>query len=1224
MKLHERPFIRLLGMPYEVTASIFYLIFAIAFVVIYDSILFNLYDEAETVIEWLIYEAIAFAVITAVILYAALRRIFNRFRDIQVNLKVSEERYRMLIESHSDLVVKVDREGRLLYASPTYCKLFGKTEEELLGKNFMPLVHEDDRASTEEAMKALFEPPHEAYMEQRAMTKEGWRWLSWQDSTVLDKKGQVSEIIGVGRDITQRKETEEAHRVSNERLKLATTGAQIGIWEYDFTSDHLFWDEQMFKLYCIDEADFGSAFKDWQQAVHPEDIEAAEAEFMSAVRGEKNFDTQFRILWPDGSVHHIRAVAVFERSEDGEPVKAVGTNWDITPYREAVDALQASEHDYRQLFENMTTGFVLLKVVYSKAHVPEDFIILEANPAATEIDGRPKEEMMGRSFREAFPEIEPYWIDIFSRVATTGTPSAYENRVESLGLVLETWVFVPKPDHIAVVFSDNTARRTAEDAVLRAQQQLQMLVNNSRDVIFEIDLEGNYTYVNVAAEELTGYPPEKLLTMNITDLICPEYRDMTRRRLEKRIAGNPEQGFFSFEIQHSDGHRLWLELATTGVYDAEGQLVSVQGIARDVTDRKAVEHKLEESRQFLRTVIDTIPVRVFWKDLDSSYLGGNMAFTQDAGFKHPEELVGRTDYDMSWGKAEADLYRGDDRVVMESGMPKLGFEEPQQRSEESGKSWLSTSKVPLRNSRGDIIGVLGTYEDITSRKRLEEERVRLIAAITQSAEAIVMMDTDGIIQFVNPAFEEMSGYTRDEAVGNSMEGLRGDDHSTCFTDEIREAMAQGRSWRGALDCHRKDGQAYSVDLTVSPVQDPDGEVVNQVATIRDITQELAMEKQLRQIQKMDAVGRLAGGVAHDFNNILQSILGFSGILLTELDEDTTQYNDVREIRKAARRAGDLTSQLLAFSRNQSVEYRVVDLNNVVRDSEIMMRRLVGERIEVEFQLEAAVKPVKADATQLSQILLNLFINACDAMADGGRLTISTRNEPAVEHSAYGAEGAVCLTVRDTGIGIDSETREHLFEPFFTTKSIGKGTGLGLSVVYGIVQQHGGWVDVDSEPGKGAAFHVHLPVQGSFDEVDEADETQLDIAQTPDGKGESILVIEDDPVVLDLNVRVLEKAGYRVKAAADAAQAGALLESGDRPFDLIFCDMVLPDRDGLELAEAISLLSPGLPILLCSGYSHTPDVHERIQERGFRYLQKPVSAMPLLQTVREMLDGGEHV
>ena len=1268
-------------------------------------------------------------------------------------LTESEERYRLIVENQSDLVVKVDKAGRFSYVSPSYCDVFGKTEEELLGNAFLPLVHEDDRASTEYEFSKIFTPPHTAYIEQRALTRHGWRWFSWHDSAILDDEGQLKDIIGVGRDITVRKEAEKASRKSAERLELATRVGQAGVWEYEFSGDELIWDDQMFELYDVDRSTFSGTLKAWEQALHPDDRGGAQADFQQVIQSGDTLDTEFRIIGQSKQVKHIRSLAEIERDGEGNSIRAIGMNWDVTAHRQMVSALTASERDYRQLFENMTTGFMQLEVQTDAAGAPETFRVVQINDAGCSMARMSREQMVGHTLGELFDPLEDYWSDVLSKVVVTGNASAYENRLEALGLVLSAWIFVPKPGFIAVVVSDNTARRTAEDKVLRAQQQLQHIVDSTEDVIFQTTLEGKLIYMNHATEKVTGYTVDEMLQKNILEVTCSEYHEMLMERIQRRVAGDPATGHFSFEIICKDGSRKWIENATSGVFDANGSLEAIQGTARDiterkksereleesrrflraildmipvgvfwkgldlnytganrtfvdflgfeeaedvvgkddftiisdqdlaeecreidrrviskgelllnyeyvqqkadgevitllkskvpltnvqgdvigvlgafvdVTERKAAEQKLEESRHFLRMIIDTIPVRVFWKDKESKYLGSNLSFAKDSGFENPDDLVGQTDFDMNWAKSEATRYREDDKAVMEEGAERIDFEELQSDADGT-RRWLSTSKVPIRDQAGEVIGVLGAYQDVTERKVLEEERIRLSAAIKQSAEAIVIMDLEGVIEYVNPAFETVTGYGQEEAIGANISIVNGHRHDEQFHDDVWRIIKSGHSWNGRIINRHKSGTFYTAEVAISPVKDAENTIANYVVAIRDVSRQVELEEHVRQAQKMDAVGRLAGGVAHDFNNILQSILGFSGILMSEMELGSSQYEDVSEIRKAARRAADLTRQLLTLSRKHNVEYTVQDLNGIIRRNEKMMRRLIGEHIRFVFDLSSNLSLVRADLSQIEQIILNLFINARDAMPGGGSLQVKTYNvaeQPdECEEGGSFSPGQICLEVLDSGCGIRDDVREHLFEPFFTTKQVGEGTGLGLSVVYGIVQQHGGRIEVESTVGEGAVFRIYLPAC-DLNGVEKLEKEQNGVSdQSLDGHGEVVLVVEDDTVLRELTGRMLGDAGYTVVSVGSVQEAQAAL--GRTKMDLLLVDMVLPDGNGFEFAVNAQK-HDRLAVLLCSGYSHSPEVHESMQVHGFRYLEKPVGSMQMVQTVREMLDESRPV
>jgi len=416
---------------------------------------------------------------------------------------------------------------------------------------------------------------------------------------------------------------------------------------------------------------------------------------------------------------------------------------------------------------------------------------------------------------------------------------------------------------------------------------------------------------------------------------------------------------------------------------------------------------------------------------------------------------------------------------------------------------------------------------------------------------------------------------------------------------------------------RKDGREFPVEISLSPVETPEG--LSVFATVVDITARKAMENQLLQAQKLESVGRLAGGIAHDFNNMLFAIRGYAELLEEDLEGATLDrveaLRNVRAITVAADKAAELTSQLLSFSRQQVVSPKVVDLTTAVQELEPMVRRLIGENVNLRMSLDVSAGRIRADPSQLDQILVNLVVNARDAISAGGTVTIETGttflDEPyATEHFDVTPGPYAMLAVSDTGVGMDREVREHIFEPFFTTKERGKGTGLGLATIYGIVRQAGGHIWLYSEPGHGSTFKLYFP------SVD-APATQAPAVPAPGEKEASgtVLVVEDEPSVRDMTTRQLERAGYRVIAVDDGVAAMAVFEAGQPPIDVLVSDVIMPNMSGIELAEWVLARYPGLGLVLLSGYTAETLDLERVTERGAVFLAKPTSASQLLEAVR---------
>ncbi len=507
------------------------------------------------------------------------------------------------------------------------------------------------------------------------------------------------------------------------------------------------------------------------------------------------------------------------------------------------------------------------------------------------------------------------------------------------------------------------------------------------------------------------------------------------------------------------------------------------------------------------------------------------------------------------------------------------------------------------------------------RERAEAENARVVAAVEQSADGVLISDTTGTIVYANPALERLSGYARSELLGQNPRLFWSGRHDAHFYAEMWAALSAGRSWSSTMVNRRKDGSFWEADSVITPVRDAAGTLVGYLQLTRDVTRERELEAQLRQTQKMETVGRLAGGIAHDFNNLLTAISGYSQLLLADLAADDPHRADVAQIDRAAGRATELTHQLLAFSRRQVLQPVVVDLNTIVRGIAPMLRRLLGEDVALRTTLASDLGAVRADPGQIEQVIVNLAVNARDAMPSGGTLTLETANieldDRFVEaHSEVTPGHYVRLVARDTGSGMDAETLARIFEPFFTTKDLGKGTGLGLATVYGIVKQSGGYIYVTSEPDAGAAFSVYLP------QVDEPVSPGRGMPAAGDaalGDAETVLVVEDETAVRDVVRTVLERHGYRVLAAGDASEALAIATAHPASIDLLLTDVVLPGLSGPELAEQLRDTRSGLRVLFTSGYAETTSL-DLAALGPHAYLAKPFTLDGLARKVREALDA----
>ncbi|NOY82230.1 MAG: PAS domain S-box protein [Kiritimatiellaeota bacterium] len=626
--------------------------------------------------------------------------------------------------------------------------------------------------------------------------------------------------------------------------------------------------------------------------------------------------------------------------------------------------------------------------------------------------------------------------------------------------------------------------------------------------------------------------------------------------------------------------------------------------------------ELARMNSLLRMILDTIPVCVFWEDREARLMGCNRAYAERLGLDDPKAAIGKPAADLGLNE-DLEKRRRDDLEVMEKRQAVFREEELQDLPD-GRRRIVRTSKAPLTDGSGRVIGLVGAFEDVTEKRRNELERLRLMAAIEHAAEVIMVTDAHGTIEYVNPAFSEVTGYQPHEAVGRNPRFLKSDKQDDVFYTNLWQTITSGKVWRGRLVNRRKDARLYHTAATISPVFDESGTILNFVAVERDVTREVDLEQQIHESQRLEVVGQLAGGMAHDFRNILQAQMGLLEFAREDAGAETQAVRDIDEALACARRAADLTHKLLAFSRRQILKIETLDVNAVLADFIQMVRRLIPEDIKVQL-VPGRVGTVNADRVQLEQVLLNLALNARDAMPEGGILSLKTEtvhlDEEYRKAHPWAVPGRyVLISVADTGFGMEEDTLARVFEPFFTTKAVGRGTGLGLAMVYGIVRQHDGMVRVHSEPGKGATFNVYLP-----EAEQRAAEGNADRPGPAPGGSEGILVVEDDAGVRRALQGMLRRAGYRLFVASNGAEACELIESHRDEIAMAIVDVVMPGMGGREVYRRLKHAKPELRVLFSTGYSEGA-IHTRfILDEGLELFQKPYDGQALLRKVRSMLD-----
>jgi PAS domain S-box-containing protein len=760
--------------------------------------------------------------------------------------------------------------------------------------------------------------------------------------------------------------------------------------------------------------------------------------------------------------------------------------------------------------------------------------------------------------------------------------------------------------------------------VQRAEARYRALAESARVAIITADSTGNIVGWNHAAEMAFGYTTAEAMGQPLTMLMPARYRERHLAGLNRMTAGeDPRVLDETLELEglRKDQSEFPLELSLARWETSEGRFVT--GIVRDITERLRTKQTLQEGERLLTEaqsiaglgsyVLDIATGRWQSSPMLDAILGIDSQFDRSvAGWM---SLV-----DEGW-QARMSRYLADD-VIGQRG--RFDMEYPVIRRRDGAMRWIHGLGELELDAEGAPVRIIGTATDVTEHREMVTALRLRSSALHAAADAIVITDRAGVIEWVNPAFTHLTGYSSEEAIGrNPRDLVKSGKHDRSFYQQLWETILDGRTWHGEMINRRKDGSLYTEKQAITPIFDDSGAISHFVAIKEDISGRLQLEAQLRQAQKLESVGQLASGIAHDFNNLLTVITGSSELVLEQVGKHDPVYEDVREIQRAGERAATVTRQLLAFSRQQILEPQVLNLNTVLAGTENLLRRLLGEDIELVVVTTSGIASIKADPGQIEQVIVNLAVNARDAMPQGGRLTIETQNVEISEHYVHEHDvdmppgSYVQLAVSDGGTGMDAATRARIFEPFFTTKGPRKGTGLGLSTVYGIVKQSNGFIWVYSEVGSGTTFRIYLP---------QVAEATVSVRPGPSAEPrpgtETILVADDNAGILKLATRVLERAGYTVVEAATGEEALRLLAGREDPVHLLLTDVVMPGMSGRNLAEEIVHDRPGMKVLYMSGYTGDAIVRRGVLEARSAFLNKPFTAAALLRKVREVLDSQE--
>ncbi len=1002
-------------------------------------------------------------------------------------------------------------------------------------------------------------------------------------------------------------------RVSLEHLSQLTEHIHQVFWITDFSKNRMLyvspayeriWGRTRERLYADP--------MEWLNAVHPEDRDRVRAALPRQVEG--SYREEYRILRPDGTECWVLDRAFPVRNERGEVYLIVGVADDISDQKRLEHELRASEAGRRAVWESALDAIITMD---------REGRIVEFNPAAERTFGYAREAAIGQLLGDLLipPRLREQHRHGLDRYLNTGEKAILDRRIEVTALRADGSEFPAELTVVAVTTDahtlfigtvrDITLSRRAHEALLKERQLSDEVINTLPGVFYLLDEQGRFLRWNENLESVTGYLPDEIATRHPLDFIREGDRELIRQRIGEAFAtGQSEAEAY---VVSKDG-RATPHYFTGERIELDGRPCLI-GMGVDISELKRAEAERDRLFNLSPDMFCIAGVDGYFKQL-------NPAWEQALGFSRAELMA----------RPYVEFVHPEDRerTIAEAGRVEGtaspgGFENRYLCADGSFK-WLAWRSASLPEE-GLIYAVA---RDVTAQKdialALQESEERYRGLVEGVRDGIFTLAADGTITSANYAFQLITGWSRDEWLGRPFHGiLHPEDQPRA--SQLFQTMMEGE--RGALvpvelRFATRDGAFVPMELTATPKRQGE-KIAGLLGIARDVRERHRIEEELRQVQKLDSLGRLTAGIAHDFNNLLTVQQGYLSLLLTESGLSDAVVEHIQEVASAADRAAALTSQLLLFSRKRPLQRRRFKLNVVVTTLSRMLDRAIGEDIALHLECGDDLPAIEGDPNMMEQVLMNLVVNARDAMPGGGLIQIAlhavTIDASMVEaHPGTRPGRFVRLTVADTGHGIPPELQEKIFDPFFTTKDVGKGTGLGLSTVYGIVQQHEGWIDVESEPGRGTTVRIHIPAAESTG----APEGTFDALPVLRGGAETILAVDDDPALRRIVKTVLERYGYRVLMAAHGVEALELWREHGAVVDLLLTDLVMPHGiSGWNLAERLRAERPGLKVLVMSGYDPKEQAvggREDTADQRVAFLQKPYRLSDLVISVRDCLDA----
>ncbi|MBN1883624.1 MAG: PAS domain S-box protein [Deltaproteobacteria bacterium] len=1141
--------------------------------------------------------------------------------DITEKRRVEKERE--LLFNHSvDMLCIAGFDGYFKQVNPAFSRQLGWTEEELLSRPWLSFVYPDDQDKTIRVGQALQKGDVIKDFQNRYTVKDGgWRWISWNSYPLPDEQ----LIFAVARDITDMRLAERELHKSEERFHTMARVIPVIFGMYSSPIQKILYISDAFEhIYGVSAEELYNDVTIWFEMIHEEDRERVGRIFVEHI--DEEFELEYRIVRRDGGIRWIHN-HIYPLKEEGEISRVVWFGNDITERVLADEELRASERNYREIFNAGNDAMFI--------HDADTGEIFDVNRATCDLIGFTREEVLQMSVGGFSPGNYPYsdkealeWIH---RARDEG-PQHFEWRGKTQsGDPLWVEVDLKKAmiggrERVLSVTRDITDRKKAEEKLAKSETTLRSILQVS-PVGIGLVKDRVIQWVNEQFCDMLGYTSEELLGRNARMVYeSDEEFNYVGKEKYDQIA-NFGKGSVETRLVKKDGTAIDV-LLTSSPFDPGDIESGVTFTALDITERKQAEADLLRAQTLLRSVIDQSPVPIMIAETDGTLFATNDACRKILKVDDVPDIMpgvnifnlarSWTDYDEQGNVipvAELHLARALNGITTPG-------EEIRVVRKDGTERWGMVHGVPIYDGKGAIVAGLVIFPDITQEKIAEqallESESKFRSLFETSMDVISITTVNGKFIDINPAGEEVFGYTREELLNLDLSELYYNPEDRKRFQELIHAKETLKDFDVVMK--KKDGTPIDCLITSRIMKDDMANVYAYQNIIKDISDRKKLEERLLHAQKLEAIGTLAGGIAHDFNNILTTILGYASLLKSKVTSDGDLYDGLEVIEESSYRAADLTGQLLAFSRKGRLEKRVVSINMLVIEVYNLITKTFDKSIEIELKTDNDLNPIQADESQISQLIMNLVINARDAMPEGGKLTITTEQVEITSKRPGTADlepdTYAHIMVRDTGKGMDEYTKGRIFEPYFSTRKEVGGTGLGMSVVYGIVTGHGGQITVASTEGEGTEIHVYLPVSedAKLEFKKKAELTKIT------GK-ERVLVIDDEEKILKLLKNILEDAGYQVYTASSGREGLELFTREDIDIDLVILDIIMPEMKGDEVMDKIRELSPGVRVLLASGYSDRDQHMKLLEYDGVEFVGKPFLAEKLLSKVRESLDRG---